>query len=244
MPKSFEPWLKIPRDVLKLSHENELVVPVFVYLCIYKNMNNLVFGTAYKMAHSCGLVPDGRSGRSFDQCSSALELLRCEGYLTDYSEPGYVCRKHEHYFELADAKFDVENNFAMIEFGEVDKLLAHRNSPNKKMDCSSSYEKLLRVLFYIRLHRNTVHDGEDDLVYSLLRTEQIACDLRIAHVTALNAIRVLRNLCIIDYSTYKVQGRDLQWRTVANIFISNVALDNKDLFGKIKDHLKRNSSYR
>ncbi len=244
MSKSYEPWIKIPRRVINLSLDNELVVPVFVYLCAHKTQHNRVFGSVHKMAHYCGLVPNGRAGMSNDRCSAALEILKDEGYCKNYSEPGYAYRRHEHHFEMDDAKCDIDSNYAKIELREIDKLLAHRNSPGKKMDCSSSYEKLIRVLAYIRLNQCTVQDDDSELIYGLLKTEQIACDLEIVASTALNAVTVLRNLCVIDYQTYRVQGRDQQWRTVGNIYIPNEAQDNSDLFDKISGYLKTNNPYR
>ncbi len=245
MPKTYEPWIKMPNEIYGLSLQNEMVVPVFVYLCTSRNLNDLVFGTTHKIAHSCGLASNSRPGKPLDQCKAALEMLKREGYIADYSLPGYVCRKHEHYFELADAKFDSADHFARIEYSEISKLLEHRYGPGRNMDCSSSYEKLLRVLFYIRLNQTTIQEGEDsELIFGLLRIEQIACDLGISYRTALNAVTVLRNLCIIDYMAYRVLGWDKQWKTVGSIFIPNHAADNSFTFDKIIQHLKHNNSYR
>lgn len=154
-------YVKIPREIIYDTSLSDKRVIIFSYLCARRSLDDTVAFSTTELCHWSNLKPNYRDGKINQKYYEVLLLLSQNGYFSEYPDfKKYLTEKSNsekfRKIKLNIDKFDVPDNFGIIYFDELFKILNFKNElENISVDISRmSSAYLILVLSYIRVNMN------------------------------------------------------------------------------------------
>lgn len=154
-------YVKIPREIIYNTSLSDKRVVIFSYLCARRSLDDTVAFSTTELCHWSNLKPNYRDGKINQKYYETLLLLSKNGYFLEYPDfNNYLTEKSNsekfRKIKLNINKFDVPDNFGIIYFDELLKIINFKNElENISIDVSRmSSAYLLLVLSYIRVNMN------------------------------------------------------------------------------------------
>lgn len=154
-------YVKIPREIIYNTSLSDKRVVIFSYLCARRSLDDTVAFSTTELCHWSNLKPNYRDGKINQKYYETLLLLSKNGYFLEYPDfNNYLTEKSNsekfRKIKLNINKFDVPDNFGIIYFDELLKILNFKNElENISIDVSRmSSAYLLLILSYIRVNMN------------------------------------------------------------------------------------------
>lgn len=154
-------YVKIPREIIYNTSLSDKRVIIFSYLCARRSLDDTVAFSTTELCHWSNLKPNYRDGKINQKYYETLLLLSKNGYFLEYPDfNNYLTEKSNsekfRKIKLNINKFDVPDNFGIIYFDELFKILNFKNElENISIDVSRmSSAYLLLILSYIRVNMN------------------------------------------------------------------------------------------
>lgn len=154
-------YIKIPREIIYDKDLSDKRIVIFSYLCARRSLDDTVAFSTKELCHWSNLKPNYREGKINQKYYETLLLLSHYGYFEkcpDFEKCLSENTNSEKYrsVKLNIDRFDVLDNFAIIYFDELRKILDFKKElENKDIDLkrmSSAY--ILLLLSYIRVNLN------------------------------------------------------------------------------------------
>ena len=158
-------YVKIPREIIYDKSMNDKRIVIFSYLCARRSLDDTVAFSTTELCRWSKLKPNYRDGKINQKYYEVLLLLSHYGYFEECPDfESYLLENtnSEKYriVKLNIDKFEPNENFAMIYFDEIEKILNFKTElENIDIDLkrmSSAY--ILLVLSYIRVNLNRQTD--------------------------------------------------------------------------------------
>lgn len=158
-------YVKIPREIVYDKDLSSKRAIIFSYLCARRSLDDTVAFSTTELCHWSKLKPNYRDGKINQKYYEVLLLLSHYGYFEscpDFEkclEENTNSVKYQQ-VQLNIEKFDVPDNFGIIYFDELEKILNFKEKlEGKGIDLarmSSAY--ILLLLSYIRVNLNRIED--------------------------------------------------------------------------------------
>ena len=237
-------YVKIPREIIYNKELTDKRVIIFSYLCARRSLDDTVAFSITELCHWSKLKPNYRDGKINQKYYKVLLLLSQDGYFNKY--PDFNERLKEstnsvkyQQVKLNTEKFDVPDNFGIIYFDELDKILNFKELlENKKIDLVrmlSSY--ILLVLSYIRVNLNRM---EDKPLCCFRYFSTISEDIGLSERYISRAIDILEALKIIKCQPMKrekyIKNEKTKYRTTPKIFADYRHFKKDDYGNQVIDH--------
>lgn len=154
-------YVKIPREIIYDKFLGNKRVIIFSYLCARRALDDTVAFSTTELCHWSNLKPNYRDGKINQKYYEVLLLLSHYGYFV--KSPDFERCLHEssnsvkyQQVQLNIEKFDVPDNFGIIYFNELYKILDYkRELESKDVDlCRMSSAYILLLLSYLRVNMN------------------------------------------------------------------------------------------
>lgn len=158
-------YVKIPREIIYDKDLSSKRVIIFSYLCARRSLDDTVAFSTTELCHWSKLKPNYRDGKINQKYYEVLLLLSHYGYFESYPDFEKCLKENTNsvkyqQVQLNIEKFDIPDNFGIIYFDELDKILNFKEElSEQKIDLarmSSAY--ILLVLSYIRVNLNRIED--------------------------------------------------------------------------------------
>lgn len=194
-------YVKIPREIIYDKEMNDKRIVIFSYLCARRSLDDTVAFSTTELCHWSKLKPNYRDGKINQKYYEVLLLLSHYGYFEECpSFESYLLENtnSEKYrrVKLNIDKFEPSDNFAMIYFDEIEKILNYKKElANIDIDLkrmSSAY--ILLVLSYIRVNLNR-QTGKPLCCYRYIKT--IHEDIGLSERYISRVVEILDKLKII-----------------------------------------------
>ena len=156
-------YVKIPREIIYNKDIGDKRVIIFSYLCSRRALDDTVAFSISELCHWSHLKPNYHDGKINQKYLEVLELLSHYGYFTDYPDFQKLSNEKKNstdYYNVSlnIEKFDMPDNFGIIYFDELEKILNFKEElKNKDIDLSrmsSAYILLLLSYFRVNMNRN------------------------------------------------------------------------------------------
>lgn len=194
-------YVKIPREIIYDKDLSSKRVLIFSYLCARRSLDDTVAFSTTELCHWSKLKPNYRDGKINQKYYEVLLLLSHYGYFE--SCPNFEeCLKENtnsvkyQQVQLNIEKFDVPDNFGIIYFDELDKILNFKEELESKnivfTRMSSAY--ILLLLSYIRVNLNRT-DGKPFCCYRLF--QKISDDIGLSERYIGRIVDILEELKIV-----------------------------------------------
>ena len=158
-------YVKIPREIIYNRDIGDKRVIIFSYLCSRRALDDTVAFSISELCHWSYLKPNYHDGKINQKYLEVLELLSHQGYFTDCPDFHKMSNEKKNltdYYKvkLNIQKFDIPDNFGIIYFDELEKILNYKEEL-KDIDIdisrmSSAY--ILLLLSYLRVNMNRNQD--------------------------------------------------------------------------------------
>lgn len=158
-------YVKIPREIIYNKDIGDKRAIIFSYLCSRRALDDTVAFSISELCHWSHLKPNYHDGKINQKYLKVLELLSHYGYFTDYPDFQKIANEKKNstdYYniKLNIEKFDIPDNFGIIYFDELEKILNFK----EELKCegidlsrmSSAY--ILLLLSYLRVNMNRNQD--------------------------------------------------------------------------------------
>lgn len=159
-------YVKIPREIIYDKDIGDKRVIIFSYLCSRRALDDTVAFSISELCHWSYLKPNFHDGKINQKYLEVLELLSHYGYFVDYPDFEKLAKEKKNstdYYNIKIniEKFDIYDNFGIIYFDELEKILNFkRELEGKKINgedidlsrMSSAY--ILLLLSYLRVNMN------------------------------------------------------------------------------------------
>lgn len=202
-------YVKIPREIIYDKTLNDKRAILFSYLCARRSLDDTVAFSTKELCDWTNVKPNYRDGKVNQRYYEVLKGLSEKGYFLKYPDFEECLNEHTNSdkyrcVQLDVTKFDVSDNFAMIYFNEIDKIV-HFKDELKYTDIdlkriSQSY--ILLVLAYIRVNLN--YNPEKPLC-CYRRIKKIHEDIGLSEKYISRCIEILDALEIIAFKKMKRQ---------------------------------------
>lgn len=158
-------YVKIPREIIYDKNLSSKRVITFSYLCARRSLDDTVAFSTTELCHWSKLKPNYRDGKINQKYYEVLLLLSHYGYFKscpDFERCLMEKTNSVKYqqVQLNIEKFDIPDNFGIIYFDELDKILNFKEElQDEDVDLvrmSSAY--ILLLLSYIRVNLNRIED--------------------------------------------------------------------------------------
>lgn len=158
-------YVKIPREIIYDKDLSPKRVIIFSYLCARRSLDDTVAFSTTELCHWSKLKPNYRDGKINQKYYEVLLLLSHYGYFESCPDFEKCLKENTNsvkyqQVQLNIEKFDVPDNFGIIYFDELDKILNFKEElKGKGIDLtrmSSAY--ILLLLSYIRVNLNRIED--------------------------------------------------------------------------------------
>ena len=201
-------YVKIPRDIIYNKKLTDKRVIIFSYLCVRRSLDDTVAFSTTELCNWSKLKPNYRKGKINQKYYEVLLQLSHYDYFglhPDFEKCLEANTNSEKYqqVKLNIEKFDVPDNFGIIYFDELDKILNFKEElkDNKDIDLarmSSAY--LLLLLSYIRVNLNRMED-KPLCCYRHFKTISEDIDLSERYIGRI--VNILETLKIIKFQPLK-----------------------------------------
>ena len=158
-------YVKIPREIIYDKDLSSKRVIIFSYLCARRSLDDTVAFSTTELCHWSKLKPNYRDGKINQKYYEVLLLLSHDGYFESCPDFEKCLKENTNsvkyqQVQLNIEKFDVPDNFGIIYFDELEKILNFKEElEGKDIDLarmSSAY--ILLLLSYIRVNMNRIKD--------------------------------------------------------------------------------------
>lgn len=243
---------------------------VYSYLCCHRALNDTVGFSVPDLVKWTGLTPNYHKGKINEKYLDVLELLSHYGYFDscpDFEKLKKIGNSNEHYkAHLNIVKFDVSNEFGIIYFDELQKIINYKEGlkgkKNKKGEdiditkMSAAY--ILLLLSYLRVNMGRSSD-KPKCCYRLYK--KITEDIGLSERYITRIVEMLDVMDIVKFAEckrdrYKKEESDYGFLTTPKVFADfrrfkkddkgNISLDEeydyKSEIEKQLDILNPNSS--
>lgn len=154
-------YVKIPREIIYDKDIGDKRVIIFSYLCSRRALDDTVAFSISELCHWSYLKPNYHDGKINQKYLEVLELLSHYGYFVDCPDFEKLAKEKKNstdYYNIKIniEKFDVPDNFGIIYFDELAKILNYKTElKNKDIDLSRmSSAYILLLLSYLRVNMN------------------------------------------------------------------------------------------
>lgn len=154
-------YVKIPREIIYDKDIGDKRVILFSYLCSRRALDDTVAFSISELCHWSYLKPNFHDGKINQKYLEVLELLSHYGYFVDCPDFEKLAKEKKNstdYYNIKIniEKFDVPDNFGIIYFDELAKILNYKTElKNKDIDLSRmSSAYILLLLSYLRVNMN------------------------------------------------------------------------------------------
>ena len=154
-------YVKIPREIIYDKDIGDKRVIIFSYLCSRRALDDTVAFSILELCHWLYLKPNFHDGKINQKYLEVLELLSHYGYFVDCPDFEKLAKEKKNstdYYNIKIniEKFDVPDNFGIIYFDELAKILNYKTElKNKDIDLSRmSSAYILLLLSYLRVNMN------------------------------------------------------------------------------------------
>lgn len=154
-------YVKIPREIIYNKDIGDKRVIIFSYLCSRRALDDTVAFSISELCHWSHLKPNYHDGKINHKYLEVLELLSHYGYFVDCPNFEKLAKEKKnstdyHNVKLNIEKFDIPDNFGIIYFDELEKILNFKEElKDGDIDLnrmSSAY--ILLLLSYLRVNMN------------------------------------------------------------------------------------------
>lgn len=154
-------YVKIPREIIYNKDIGDKRVIIFSYLCSRRALDDTVAFSISELCHWSHLKPNYHDGKINQKYLEVLESLSHYGYFADYPDFQKLSKEKKNstdYYniKLNIQKFDIPDNFGIIYFDELEKILNYKEElKDKDIDSSRmSSAYILLLLSYLRVNMN------------------------------------------------------------------------------------------
>lgn len=154
-------YVKIPREIIYNKDIGDKRVIIFSYLCSRRALDDTVAFSISELCHWSYLKPNFHDGKINQKYLVVLELLSHYGYFVDCPDFEKLAKEKKNstdYYNIKIniKKFDIPDNFGIIYFDELEKILNYKEElKGKDIDLSRmSSAYILLLLSYLRVNMN------------------------------------------------------------------------------------------
>ena len=154
-------YVKIPREIIYNKDIGDKRVIIFSYLCSRRALDDTVAFSISELCHWSHLKPNYHDGKINHKYLETLESLSHCGYFINYPNFQKLAKEKKNstdYYNIAlnIEKFDMPDNFGIIYFDELQKILNFKEElKDKDIDLSRmSSAYILLLLSYLRVNMN------------------------------------------------------------------------------------------
>lgn len=154
-------YVKIPREIIYDKNIGDKRVILFSYLCSRRALDDTVAFSISELCHWSYLKPNFHDGKINQKYLEVLELLSHYGYFVDCPDFERLAKEKKNSTDYYNVKiniekFDIPDNFGIIYFDELAKILNYKTElKNKDIDLSRmSSAYILLLLSYLRVNMN------------------------------------------------------------------------------------------
>lgn len=229
-------YVKIPRGIIYDKDLSSKRVIIFSYLCARRSLDDTVAFSTTELCHWSKLKPNYRDGKINQKYYEVLLLLYHYGYFESCPDFEKCLKENTNsvkyqQVQLNIEKFDVPDNFGIIYFDELDKILNFKEELNdKNIDLtrmSSAY--ILLLLSYIRVNLNRI-DGKPFCCYRYFKT--ISEDIGLSERYIGRIVEILEELKIVKYKPMKrekyIKGNKEKFLTTPKVFADYRRFNNDE----------------
>ncbi len=225
-------YVKIPREIIYDKELGDKRVIIFSYLCSRRALDDTVAFSISELCHWSHLKPNYHDGKINHKYLEVLELLSHYGYFEYCPDFGKISKEKKNstdYYniKLNIEKFDMPDNFGIIYFDELDKILNFKEElkdiaiDKKEIDLarmSSAY--ILLFLSYLRVNMNRNPD-KPLCCYRLY--QKISEDIGLSERYISRVVEILDVMNIVKYQEskrirYKKQEDKYGFLTTPKVF--------------------------
>lgn len=200
-------YVKIPREIIYNKDIGDKRVIIFSYLCSRRALDDTVAFSISELCHWSHLKPNYHDGKINQKYLEVLELLSHYGYFIDCPDFEKLAKEKKNstdYYTIKTniEKFDIPDNFGIIYFDELEKILDFKRELDGKdinlSRMSSAY--ILLLLSYLRVNMN--RDTSKPLCCYRLY-QKISEDIELSERYISRIIEILDVMDIIRYQEGK-----------------------------------------
>lgn len=208
-------YVTIPKEIIYDKDLGDKRIIVYSYLCSRRALDDSVAFSINELVKWTGLIPNYHEGKINHKYLDYLELLYHYGYFEscpDFIKLKTIKGNGEYYYkaQLNIAKFDVPNEFGIIYFDELQRIINFkeelkniRDEKGNKIEIdtsrlSSAY--ILLLLAYIRVNINRSVD-KPRCCFRLYKT--ISEDIGLSERYITRIVEILDVMNIIKFTDYK-----------------------------------------
>lgn len=225
-------YVKIPREIIYSKDIGDKRAITFSYLCSRRALDDTVAFSISELCHWSHLKPNYHDGKINHKYLDVLELLSHYGYFESYPDFKKLAQEKKNstdYYniEINTEKFDIPDNFGIIYFDELEKILNFKgelkgvkvNEEEIELTrMSSSY--ILLLLSYLRVNMNRNPD-KPLCCYRLY--QKITEDIGLSERYISRIVEILDVMDIIKYQEgkrirYKKQEDKYGFLTTPKVF--------------------------
>lgn len=200
-------YVKIPREIIYDKDLSLKRVIIFSYFCARRSLDDTVAFSTTELCNWSKLKPNYRDGKINQKYYEVLLLLSHYGYFESCPDFEKCLKENTNsvkyqQVKLNIEKFDIPDNFGIIYFDELDKILNFKeelkDSDINLTRMSSSY--ILLLLSYIRVNLNRI-DNKPLCCYRLFK--KISDDIGLSEKYIGRVVDILEELKIIQCQSMK-----------------------------------------
>lgn len=220
-------YVKIPREIIYNKELGDKRIVIFSYLCSRRALDDTVAFSISELCHWSNLKPNSHEGKINQKYIEVLSALSSSEYFVEYPDFEKLLKdKHSpteyHKVQLNIEKFDVQDNFGIIYFDEIEKILNFkRELKDKEIDLarmSASY--ILLLLSYLRVNINR---NPNEPLCCYRRYAKISEDIGLSERYVSRVVDILSELNIVKYQEGKrkrieISENKFQFITAPKIF--------------------------
>ena len=135
-------YVKIPREIIYDKDIGDKRVIIFSYLCSRRALDDTVAFSISELCHWSYLKPNYHEGKINQKYLEVLELLSHYGFFIDCPDLKKLSKEKKNSTDYYNIKIDIEkfdilDNFAIIYFDELEKVLNYKEElKDKDIDLS------------------------------------------------------------------------------------------------------------
>lgn len=201
-------------------------IPIYIFFSRRRTLDDIVGFSLDSLVLFCGLKPDWHKNKINDKCKEVLYQFINLNMFVDYPDEIYTCKHNDHLEVKLNYKwFDLSENFAMVTFQEIDKILNYNTYISDEKLSNISQSKILLLLSYIRVNKlrrtelqtSTHPEDKPEIFYKHYKV--IAKDIDCSEYIVTSAIDILNQLEIIVHKNIdRYQDKAENWHTDVTLF--------------------------
>ena len=200
-------YVKIPREIIYNKDIGDKRVIIFSYLCSRRALDDTVAFSILELCHWSHLKPNYHDGKINQKYLEVLESLSHFGYFTNYPDFQKLANEKKNstdYYNVSldMQKFDMPDNFGIIYFDELDRILNFKEElKDTDIDISRmSSAYILLLLSYLRVNMNR---NQDKPLCCYRLYQKISEDIGLSERYISRIVEILDVMNIIKYQEVK-----------------------------------------